>query len=368
MPRADPSDVAARTERLMRLLREAAPPLPIPVPEPWYAALTPEPDAAGRSAGWLPDPPPGAQAWEGPTLRLPEDPREDPPDGLTQGPETGLSTAQVRRSRSGRRGRHRAPPVSGGGPRVVELPGFLVGRRLRIRGAAVVAALGVVVLAGVYFALRVAAAPRAAEPVAITATRTGIVGGSGMSVTGVLGAAEGTAATDGHVPTSAPAGVGSNATQGVGITGAVIVVHVVGQVVHPGVVRVADGARVVDAIAAAGGALPGADLMRINLAAALHDGEQVHVPAPGESILPGAFAAGTSGSVVGSAAGGGGPVDLNRADLAALDALPGVGPVLAQRILDWRAAHGRFTSVDELGEVSGIGEKLLAQIRPRVTV
>ena len=62
------------------------------------------------------------------------------------------------------------------------------------------------------------------------------------------------------------------------------------------------------------------------------------------------------------------PVSLNTADLAALDSLPGVGPVLAQRILDWRSAHGRFTSVDELGEVSGIGEKLLAQLGPLVTL
>ena len=62
------------------------------------------------------------------------------------------------------------------------------------------------------------------------------------------------------------------------------------------------------------------------------------------------------------------PVSLNTADLAALDTLPGVGPVLAQRILDWRTAHGRFTSIDELGEVSGIGEKLLAQLRPLVTL
>jgi competence protein ComEA len=64
----------------------------------------------------------------------------------------------------------------------------------------------------------------------------------------------------------------------------------------------------------------------------------------------------------------GAPVSLNTADLAALDTLPGVGPVLAQRILDWRAAHGRFASVDELGEVSGIGEKLLAQLGPLVTL
>ncbi len=61
-------------------------------------------------------------------------------------------------------------------------------------------------------------------------------------------------------------------------------------------------------------------------------------------------------------------MSLNSADVAALDSLPGVGPVLAQRIIDWRTGHGRFTSVDELGEVSGIGDKLLAQLRPKVTL
>ena len=82
-------------------------------------------------------------------------------------------------------------------------------------------------------------------------------------------------------------------------------------------------------------------------------------------------APGGGGAGAGSSAGVGsvgGLVDLNTADAAALDSLPGVGPVLAQRILDWRTQHGRFTSVDELGEVSGIGDKILAQLRPKVTV
>jgi len=81
--------------------------------------------------------------------------------------------------------------------------------------------------------------------------------------------------------------------------------------------------------------------------------------------------AGGGTGVAGGPTGGprpGVPVDLNLADLSALDGLPGVGPVLAQRILDWRSAHGRFTSVDELGEVSGIGDKVLATLRPLVTL
>jgi competence protein ComEA len=162
-------------------------------------------------------------------------------------------------------------------------------------------------------------------------------------------------------------------------------VDVVGHVAHPGVVTVPDGSRVVDVLAAAGGALPGADVQRLNLARQVADGEQVFVPKPGETPpipiggiagSPGGSGAslGSGGGAAGAGAGSGGGtasnvlVNLNTASLAALDTLPGVGPVLAQRILDWRAQHGRFTSVDELGEVSGIGDKLLEQIRPKVTV
>lgn len=127
-----------------------------------------------------------------------------------------------------------------------------------------------------------------------------------------------------------------------------------------------------DAVVSAGGPRPNADLAAINLARVLVDGEQVRVPRPGEA----------TGAVGGAPAAGGGPgppteaggasssspVNLNTASLAELDQLPGVGPVLAQRILDWRTEHRRFASVDELGEVSGIGDKLLAQLRPRVVV
>ncbi len=149
--------------------------------------------------------------------------------------------------------------------------------------------------------------------------------------------------------------------------------HVVGQVVRPGLVRLRPGARLADAIAAAGGARPVADLAALNLARLVIDGEQIRVPRPGEAPAPGSGMAGPPGSGggaggPGSPSGSGAPVSLNSADVAALDSLPGVGPVLAQRIIDWRTQHGRFTSVDELGEVSGIGDKLLAQLRPKVTL
>jgi len=142
---------------------------------------------------------------------------------------------------------------------------------------------------------------------------------------------------------------------------AAVVVHVVGQVVAPGVVQLPAGSRVSDAVAAAGGATPGADLAALNLARVVGDGEQIVVPAPGEVV----------GRANGEASVGGGKdplVDLNTADLAALDALPGIGPVLAQRVLDWRDRHRRFSDVAELGEVAGIGDTLLGRLRELVRV
>ncbi|MGN6300737.1 MAG: ComEA family DNA-binding protein [Angustibacter sp.] len=147
--------------------------------------------------------------------------------------------------------------------------------------------------------------------------------------------------------------------------GAVVLVHVVGQVRRPGVVRLAPGARVEDAVAAAGGATGRADLAAVNLARPVVDGEQIVVPRPGEATPPAGPSGGASPSPGTSAAG---PVDLNAATPEQLDALPGIGPVLAGRIVDFRTQHGRFGSVDELGDVSGIGDALLERLRPLVRV
>jgi len=145
-----------------------------------------------------------------------------------------------------------------------------------------------------------------------------------------------------------------------------VVVHVVGAVHRPGLVRLPGGSRVSDAVAAAGGTTAAARAASVNLARVLVDGEQVVVQSRNGPPLVAApeAVAGAAGAVAAPA----GPVDLNTATLEALDGLPGIGPVLAQRILDWRAAHGRFSTVDELGEVSGIGEATLADLRPAVTV
>ena len=129
-----------------------------------------------------------------------------------------------------------------------------------------------------------------------------------------------------------------------------VVVHVAGDVHAPGVLTLPAGSRVGDAIEAAGGVTRPKAADSVNLARPLVDGEQILVGAQG----------------VAQGGGGDAGVSLNSADAAALEALPGVGPVLAKRIVDWRTANGPFRSVDELGEVSGIGDALLGQLRPLV--
>ena len=146
-------------------------------------------------------------------------------------------------------------------------------------------------------------------------------------------------------------------------TAAPVVVDVVGAVRRPGLYRLAQGTRIADAVARAGGATPKADLALINLAAPLADGEQVVVPRRG-SAAPGA-AGGASGSGASGAAPAG-PVHLSTATLEQLDSLPGIGPVTAQKILDYRQKHGAFTSVDELDAVPGIGPARLDQLEDLV--
>ena len=138
-----------------------------------------------------------------------------------------------------------------------------------------------------------------------------------------------------------------------------VTVHVVGDVRRPGVVELPAGSRVVDALAAAGGLRRGGELGATNLARVVADGERVEV---GGSAPAGSGGTGTS---VGTPAG---PLDLNTATAEQLDALPGIGPVTAAKILAWRATHGRFSVVDELAEVPGIGPKTLADLRPHVRV
>jgi competence protein ComEA len=144
-------------------------------------------------------------------------------------------------------------------------------------------------------------------------------------------------------------------------TQVVVVVDVSGKVRRPGLVRAKAGSRVADVLALADGALPGVDLTNLNLARQVADGEQILVGVPGG--VPAGTPAVSPGGPSGTA-----QVDLNTATVAQLEALPGVGPVLAQRIVDWRTEHGRFSTVDELQEVSGVGEKKFESLKPHVRI
>lgn len=142
-----------------------------------------------------------------------------------------------------------------------------------------------------------------------------------------------------------------------------IVVDVEGRVVKPGVLHLSAGSRVMDALSAAGGALPGTDLLPLNQARVLNDGEQVLVGASG------ALGSGAVPSTAAAHAGGrgkippSGPVHLNAATADQLEQLPGVGPALAQRILDWRTQHGRFDTIGELQQVHGLGPAKFGALR-----
>ncbi len=155
-------------------------------------------------------------------------------------------------------------------------------------------------------------------------------------------------------PTAAPASEGGAGGEGR------VVVDVAGQVRRPGIVTLPAGSRVHEAIERAGGIKGALDQPTLNLARVLVDGEQILVGVDPPAAVAGPGASGTGGPGV--------AVNLNTATLEELDALPGVGPVTAQAILDWRTENGRFTSVDDLLDVAGIGEKTLEDLRDRVSV
>ncbi|MFN2562751.1 MAG: helix-hairpin-helix domain-containing protein [Jatrophihabitans sp.] len=233
---------------------------------------------------------------------------------------------------------------------------------------AVVAVGAAVLVAAVLTGLWVVAE----RPRALAVGPTGVAGASSPVPTGPLSASAG---SSGRVPAGA-----SSAAPATPTAPAIVVVDVAGKVRRPGLYRLPVGARVDDAVRAAGGALAGVNLSSLNLAAKVVDGQQIPVGIAGSARGAAAGAAVVAGSD-GSPGGGGGmagngapgpgagePVDLNTATIEQLETLPGVGPVLAQHVLDWRTAHGHFATVDQLNDVPGIGEVKFAALKSLVTV
>lgn len=177
-----------------------------------------------------------------------------------------------------------------------------------------------------------------------------------------FGILRGQASPTALLPVQGPSGTSESAGP-LTIQGGEVYVHVLGEVEHPGLYVLDAGSRVVDAVAAAGGAKETAHLGAVNLARPVSDGEQVVVPAVGA-----AQADASGGGQIAPQVQGDGLIDLNTADQAALETLPRIGPALAQRIIDWREQNGRFQSVDDLLAVPGIGEKLLEGVRAAVRV
>jgi competence protein ComEA len=150
-----------------------------------------------------------------------------------------------------------------------------------------------------------------------------------------------------------------------------LAVHVAGAVRRPGLYRVAAGQRVDDAVRAAGGPLPRADLDRLNLAARVVDGQRIFVARRGGPAPPDPAGILTGGGISGAGPGPPGPaepIDLNTADLATFDALPGIGPATARAILEERSRRGGFRSIRDLLRVPGIGEGRFARLKDRVRV
>lgn len=221
----------------------------------------------------------------------------------------------------------------------------------------------------------------ALSPVGATTLVTGGATPPGASAAGPT-SAEGVHSTDAAVALSTPAatdsGSSENGAGGAEQSGAIILVHLLGAVAHPGVYELAEGSRVVDAVGLAGGFTETAEQASVNLARPLADGEQVRVLSVGEAPPAGSAGSGAAGASAAGAGGAGGvsagppalgaKIDLNAATELDLDALPRIGPAMAARIVGWRTENGRFGSVDDLLQVTGIGEKTLEGLRDLVTV
>ncbi len=277
-------------------------------------------------------------------------------------------------SQSTASGRHRE--ALEGHPRLLTLPVSLRSALVRVRPSAVWGAAVLVVLVLAVVGVRSAWAQRAAEPTPVSAADGDPFSRTSAPQDGEVVSEDPSVGTTGGDP--APPGVPDPAAEPQ--TVAPMYVHVVGAVGEPGVVEVPSGARVSDVVDSAGGLSSDADPSRINLARVVVDGERIWVPVAGEeppeevaaSRAPdGSNPSGGGRSDPGTGADGGATsdvVDVNTADSAVLQTLPGVGPVTAESILAWRTEHGRFATVEELMEVRGIGPRTLDQLKPLVVV
>ncbi|MEU3334504.1 ComEA family DNA-binding protein [Streptomyces sp. NPDC002144] len=226
-----------------------------------------------------------------------------------------------------------------------------------------VVALGVVLVVAAVFAVQHFWSGRPQSVRAPEVVRAAVPLGEGKGGEGEFGQGRlGGRKTDGESGAGGSGGVTQAGGTAGTTAGAEIVVDVSGKVRRPGIQRLPAGSRVVDALRAAGGVRPGTNTDGLNRARFLVDGEQVVVggpaaPAPGPAGVAGAAGGGPAGAASGA------PVALNTATVDQLDTLPGVGPVLAQHIIDYRTQHGGFRSVDELREVNGIGDRRFADLR-----
>ncbi|XAS69339.1 helix-hairpin-helix domain-containing protein [Micrococcaceae bacterium Sec5.7] len=223
--------------------------------------------------------------------------------------------------------------------------------RLGIRVAVL---LGIVsILVGGWFWWQVSAARPDVVPLGrVTASSSGPAADAGDS--GIVG-------TDGATGSVGDAGPPADPDA------ANIVVHMTGAVKKAGVVELPKGSRIHQAITAAGGSTATADLNRLNLAAVIEDGQKIHVPQQGE-VLPAGEGSDGGGAAEGAGKQAGERINLNTAGVEELGTLPRVGPVLAQRIVDWRKEHGTFKTVEELDAVDGVGPKMLETLLPLVSV
>jgi competence protein ComEA len=293
------------------------------------------------------------------------------PRPLSSGPPAGATTARV----AGRHARPTLSPVARVLGRVGDTlpPGLRGGAGVTAQHVTVVAlVLAAAMALAAWLLMRAAPQPQApvraslqvpaAAPVAPSASVPSVPSVPSAAVPGSL-----PSVSAAGIPPASPAAPSAGSSAG-SVSG-VVVVHVAGRVRRPGVVELPAGSRVVDALEAAGGARTGARLSRLNLARVLVDGEQIAVGVPAATGLsPVVGVVGATPTPGPGTSTSGGLVNLNTASQAELEELPGVGPVTATSILEWRTEHGGFTTVDELLEVSGIGEVTLAELRDLVTV